>query len=90
MGKPTNPWSIKLTSDIFIFLACVVIESMSALNFHAIEKVEESLLRLWAPVQGVLPSRDVTSLSLLRVCHLPRRDSGLQRTLDLSVLINQG
>lgn len=20
MGKPTNPWSIKLTSDIFIFL----------------------------------------------------------------------
>lgn len=79
-----------LSSPLIFSFSCVVIESMSTLNFHAIEKVEESLLRLWAPVQGVLPSRDVTPLSLLRVCHLPRGDSGLQRTLDLSILINQG
>lgn len=56
MNKHTNFWSIKITSDIFILLACVVNESMSTLNFHAVQRVKESLLMLWAPVQGGLPS----------------------------------
>ena len=56
VNRHSNFWSSKITSDIFIFLACVVNESMSTLNFHAVRRVNESLLMLWAPVQGVLPS----------------------------------
>lgn len=56
MNKHTNFWPIKIVSDIFIFLACVVNESMSTLNFHAVQRVKESLLMLWAPVQGVMSS----------------------------------
>lgn len=56
MNKHTNFWSIKIVSDIFIFLARVVNESMSTLNFHVVQRVKESLLMLWASVQGVMSS----------------------------------
>lgn len=56
MNKHTNFGQLRSHLIFFILLACVVNESMSTLNFHAVQRVKESLLMLWAPVQGGLPS----------------------------------
>lgn len=72
VNKHSNFWSSKITSDIFIFLACVVNESMSTLNFHAVQSQ-----RIFADALGPCAASPgfKTLLSLLRVCHFPRGDS---------------